>query len=84
MAEMARVSDRLRGVAAFLSSSAWGYNVDVLLEAAAELDRREAIVAAAEAWAREHRDKMYETAVEAAMFAAVGLDKWPSADALKG
>jgi hypothetical protein len=42
------LTEKVRGVAAFLAQVR-GYNVDVLLEAAAELDRREAIVAAAEA-----------------------------------
>ena len=81
MAEMARVSDRLRGVAAFLSSSAWGYNVDVLKEAAAELDRREARLTALEQALRKYgkHQTLCATCYEADYNCSCGL-----AAALKG
>jgi hypothetical protein len=51
----ATLSERLREWAIFLAQVR-GYKVDTLTEAAAELDRREALVAAAEAWAKWMRN----------------------------
>ncbi len=69
-----KLSDRLR---AQYAASAHSWHYPDMLEAAAELDRREAIVAAAEAWAKAERE--WERSIDPVVATTVALAKFVEA-----